>query len=164
MSFFVELPGDKYGNRGYTNSFPCVVEGELVEGEYGTSLTFVAPPEIASCWPSCYFRQETWLEVEGPARPLTWEEREELIEKQGHEKAESFPINHGLLLNVALTCDELSDQELVTLNLTAQLDLLPTGRVFDHQNVKHLFTEKDGTKMHEATKEALAAVVLKRLG
>jgi hypothetical protein len=80
MAFYVELPADKYGNRAFTNSFPCVVEGDLVESNLGTELVFKAPKEIASKWPRILFNQYGgWLEVEGPARPLSWDERENLI-------------------------------------------------------------------------------------
>jgi hypothetical protein len=76
MAFFVELPADVLGNRAYTNSFPCVVEGKVI----GRELIVKAPPEIAKRWSTIIFNHYGgWLEVEGPARPLTWEEREELI-------------------------------------------------------------------------------------
>jgi hypothetical protein len=80
MSFFVELPADEYGNRAWTNGLPCVVEGYLVESDIGLELIFVAPLEIKSKWPSVLFNQYGgWLEVDGPARTLTWEEREVII-------------------------------------------------------------------------------------
>ena len=80
MPFFVELPVDEYGNRGYTHSFPCVIEAEVVESDIGTRLVIKAPGEIKAKWPSILQRSHGgWLEVEGPARPLTWNEREELI-------------------------------------------------------------------------------------
>lgn len=51
MTYFVGLPADEYGNRAYTNSFPCVVEAnEIIEYDR-PYLKFVAPPEIASKWP-----------------------------------------------------------------------------------------------------------------
>lgn len=65
---------------------------------------------------------------------------------------------------VSLTCNELTDIELAVLNNVAQLDQSPHNRLFDYEKVKELFTERDGTRMHEETKIALAAVVIKRLG
>lgn len=80
MPFFVELPVDKYGNRAYTNSFPCVIEAEVVNDDGGDDLVILAPPEISFKW--SHIKKDYyggWLEVEGPARPLTWKERESLI-------------------------------------------------------------------------------------
>lgn len=64
---------------------------------------------------------------------------------------------------VAVVCKDLSDIELAVLNNVAQCDFNPKGRLFDYDRVKHLFTEDNGTKMHSETKDALAAVVLRRL-
>jgi hypothetical protein len=76
MAFYVELPADEYGNRAYTNRFPCVVEAELS----GNDLVFKAPPEIVDSWPSVKFNgYGAWLECEGPARPITNEERDQII-------------------------------------------------------------------------------------
>jgi hypothetical protein len=81
MLFFVELPADEYGNRAYTNAFPCVVEAEIRESELsGEILWVIAPPEIATKWQSIHKASYGgWLECEGPARSLTRDEREELI-------------------------------------------------------------------------------------
>jgi hypothetical protein len=78
--FLVELPADKYGNRGYTNSVPCVIEAhETVENGL-RHLDIIAPPEIVNKWPGIYRDSYGgWLEVPGPARLLSWEEREALI-------------------------------------------------------------------------------------
>lgn len=64
---------------------------------------------------------------------------------------------------VALTCKELTDEELAVLNLIAITDGDPHGRLFDYEEVKALFTECSGMRMHAVTKEALAAVVNSRL-
>lgn len=69
----------------------------------------------------------------------------------------------GMTAVVGIVCDELTDQELAALNLTAQLDLDPHGRIFDYGKVASLFTEKDGTKMHQVTKETLARLAMHRL-
>lgn len=83
MTYFVELPADEYGNRAYTNSFPCVVEANEIIEHDRPYLKFVAPPEIASKWPRVLKNAYGgWFEVPGPARPLTWEEREKLISEQ----------------------------------------------------------------------------------
>lgn len=64
---------------------------------------------------------------------------------------------------VALTCKELTKEELAVLNLIAITDGDPHGRLFDYKKVKRLFTESNGTRMHAVTKEALAAIVSERL-
>ncbi len=76
-SFYVELSADEYGNRHYTNSFPCVIEAKLVEGD-SPILIIKAPQEIADTWPHVRLHPR-WLEVPGPARSLSWDEREKLI-------------------------------------------------------------------------------------
>lgn len=65
--------------------------------------------------------------------------------------------------SVKMTCDALTDLELAALNLVAQTDQDPRDRVFDYQQVKGLFTESGGTRMHEMTKMALAKIVNERL-
>ena len=84
MPFFVELPADEYGNRAYTNSYPCVIEADIVPDPYGDfpdgELLVSAPEEIAGKWERIPLKQYGgWLEVEGPARPLEWDERDRLI-------------------------------------------------------------------------------------
>lgn len=69
-----------------------------------------------------------------------------------------------MILTASLTCDELTDLELSALNLVAQLGGSPHGRIFDYEKVKSLFTDAEGTRMHDETKLALAAVVDSRLG
>lgn len=64
--------------------------------------------------------------------------------------------------SVSLICDKLTDEELAALNLVALLGGSPHGRVFDYEKVKALFTDAEGTKMHDETKLALATVVNKR--
>jgi hypothetical protein len=63
--------------------------------------------------------------------------------------------------NMAAVVQDLTDEELAALNLCAQLDQDPHGRIFDYKKVSSLFTENG--KMHTATKEALARVVNHRL-
>jgi hypothetical protein len=62
---------------------------------------------------------------------------------------------------VAMAVQDLTDEELAVLNLCAQLDQNPHGRIFDYEKVSSLFTENG--KMHPVTKEALARVVNHRL-
>lgn len=64
---------------------------------------------------------------------------------------------------VNMTCDKLTDLELAALNNCVQLDMNPHDRIFDYEKVKSLFTEANGTKAHDVTKEALARVVNSRL-
>jgi hypothetical protein len=63
---------------------------------------------------------------------------------------------------VSLAVEHLTNEELASLNMCAQLGQSPQGRNFDYGSVAHLFTEPDGT-MHTATREALAVVVNRRL-
>jgi hypothetical protein len=67
----------------------------------------------------------------------------------------------AIAVNVATK--ELTDLELAALNNVAQVNMDPRGRIFDYDDVKHLFTEMNGTRMHEETKRALALVVNRRL-
>ncbi len=64
---------------------------------------------------------------------------------------------------VSIACDKLTDKELAVLNIVAMFDQLPHNRLFDYEKVKSLFTQNDGTKMHEETKIALAVTVNSRL-
>ena len=73
-------------------------------------------------------------------------------------------MNKAMYAVVALICKDLTDIELAVLNNVAQTDSNPKGRLFDYKRVRNLFTEDNGTKMHDETKNALAAVVLRRLG
>ena len=71
-------------------------------------------------------------------------------------------LDQIMYATVAMVCDELTDAELAAMNLCAQLGMNPKGRN-GYDKAHTLFTEQDGTKMHEETKRALAAVVLERL-
>jgi hypothetical protein len=87
MRYFVENSCDKYGNRAYTNSKPQVVEGEVIGDGIGAELVFNPESEIAKSWPSVMFNlYNGWTEVDGPARMLTWEEREDLIVRCAKER------------------------------------------------------------------------------
>jgi hypothetical protein len=81
MPFFVELAGDEYGNRGYTTNPPCVVEANVEKDEYDNDILVILAPEyIASKWSRIYKKvYGGWIECEGPARELGWDEREEII-------------------------------------------------------------------------------------
>lgn len=70
----------------------------------------------------------------------------------------------GIMATVVdMICDKLTDLELAVLNNCVQLDSDPHGRLFDYETVKMLFTENNGTRAHDVTKEALARVVNARL-
>ena len=68
-----------------------------------------------------------------------------------------------MVTTVGMTCDELTNKELAVLATVATTDQSPRNRLFDYEKVKSLFTQNDGTKMHEETKLALAAIVNYRL-
>jgi hypothetical protein len=72
-------------------------------------------------------------------------------------------MNPFVRASTAMYTNELTDEELAALNLVAQLDSNPRGRIFDYEKVSGLFSEANGTKMHAETKEALAAIALERL-
>lgn len=81
MPFFVELPADRYGNRGYTNSVPCIIEADTEKDDHlGEVLLVKAPTQIRNKWTRIPRHQYGgWIDCDGPARILTWEEREVLI-------------------------------------------------------------------------------------
>jgi len=97
MAFFVELSADKYGNRAFTNSQPCVVEGEVIQGEFGQKLEIIAPSYIKNKWAAIYIHQYGgWVEVAGPARPLTYTEREKLIANYQQSNKGLHPTASGV--------------------------------------------------------------------
>lgn len=65
---------------------------------------------------------------------------------------------------VALVCRNLTNEELAVLHLIALTDGDPHGRLFDYKTVAPLFTDANGTRMHQMTKDALDRVVAQRLG
>ena len=62
-----------------------------------------------------------------------------------------------------MACDKLNNLELAAINNVAQLGLDPRN-VMGYEKVDYLFTECGGQKMHDDTLEALARVVIQRLG
>lgn len=66
-------------------------------------------------------------------------------------------------ISIDMETRELTNLELAALNIVAQLNEDPRGRLFDYEKVKGLFTEDNGTRMHVETKMALAIVVNERL-
>lgn len=73
-------------------------------------------------------------------------------------------MNKAMYAAVPLICKDLTDMELAVLNNVARNDFDPQGKLFDYERVERLFTEDGGTRMHNDTKDALAVVVLRRLG
>jgi hypothetical protein len=65
---------------------------------------------------------------------------------------------------VAVALAELSDSELLALNMVRLMDMNPRGRSFDYDRVAFLFTDDNGTKMHAVTSQAVAQYVARRLG
>lgn len=72
-------------------------------------------------------------------------------------------MKQTIIISVDMITEQLTDLELAVLNNVGQLDMDPRGRVFDYDKVKALFTINNGTRMHEETKAALAAVINQRL-
>lgn len=86
MPFYIELPFDGPngdGGRFFTGSFPCVIEATPgITVAHGLEvLHIIAPPEIAQKWTTIHYNSAQWLEVQGPARPLTRAERDQLIHR-----------------------------------------------------------------------------------
>jgi hypothetical protein len=86
--FYVELPADEYGNTAWP---VAVIEARILppgSPEAGPlanpdrpKMLIAGPAEIVSRWPSCYAdRYDGFAEVEGPARMLSREEYDALIE------------------------------------------------------------------------------------
>lgn len=85
--FVIELPGDEWGNRGYTNSQACVIEWETGwDADHPERARVLAPPRIATTWPTIN-AHPAWgmphAEVQGPARDLTEQEYAQLVEAAG---------------------------------------------------------------------------------
>jgi hypothetical protein len=66
--------------------------------------------------------------------------------------------------SVAMVTQGLTDDELAALSLCAQLDSDPRGRLFTYEDVRPLFDQDNGLKMHSETKKALLAVTRARFG
>ena len=76
-------------------------------------------------------------------------------------EAEIFSI---LRASVALGVKDLTNDELIALNLVATLDSDPRNRLFRYEDVAFLFDQANGTRMHSETKRALFSVVMERTG
>jgi hypothetical protein len=89
--FFVELHADEYGN---TSMQRAVVEAVLTEKNGHDFLTPVAPQHFVDVWPIGWYRDSSggWAEVDGPARMLSHEEYDEIINSLPDE------VKSGLVL------------------------------------------------------------------
>ena len=74
MPFFIELSWDEYGNRGYTNSKPRIIKADRTD-EY--TLTVIDPDISVFPWSTVGSRR--WIECPGPAREVSYGEREAII-------------------------------------------------------------------------------------
>ncbi|QBQ73167.1 hypothetical protein kac65v162_gp137 [Nodularia phage vB_NspS-kac65v162] len=63
-----------------------------------------------------------------------------------------------------LSISDLSDDELVALNLVIQLGNPDIKNVMGYEKVKTLFTENNGTRCHSLVEDAFSRAVLQRLG
>ena len=72
-------------------------------------------------------------------------------------------MNQGIMLGVALACRQLADEQLAALNLAVQAGW-DASNLSGYEHIAGLFTEANGTQMHEDAKVAFAKVALKRLG
>lgn len=87
--FYVELPADEYGNTAYS---PAVVAAQYhptgreplrpLDNTKRPYMTVSGPPEFAARWPGFYEDSYGgWAETEGPARILSRDEWEAIIER-----------------------------------------------------------------------------------
>ena len=72
-------------------------------------------------------------------------------------------MNSAIYASVALGCKDFSLQELAALNICVQLDQDPHNRIFNYETVAFMFTESNGTKCHDETKQAVSHYVYSRL-
>jgi hypothetical protein len=64
---------------------------------------------------------------------------------------------------VSLACENLTDEELIALNLAVALEIDPRNTL-GYDKVSSLFSEESsGTRMHPVTKEAFTLIVRERL-
>jgi len=97
MTFYIELPADRYGNTALPTA---VFAGRIVQGGPGEhpftnparqALIITGPPELASRWPGMYTdAYGGYAEVPGPARLLDRVEYDEIIAGLG-KTAPEYP-------------------------------------------------------------------------
>ena len=69
-----------------------------------------------------------------------------------------------IMMNVAaMVCNELDDAELAGVGMVGILGTDPRTRRW-YEKAKPLFTEQNGTRMHELTREAVNRIAEARLG
>ncbi|HTP10539.1 MAG TPA: hypothetical protein VMP08_19935 [Anaerolineae bacterium] len=73
-----------------------------------------------------------------------------------------MPTSNLLIPIVWLATEDLTDAELVALNEVAQTRSDPHS-IGSYSQMRDLFTEDNGRRMHRETRRALAAVTLSRL-
>lgn len=66
-------------------------------------------------------------------------------------------------VQVQIVVDQLTDEELVALNMAVLLDSNPVD-VYGYDKAKSLFTEQNKTRMHSLTKSYFLGASQKRLG
>ena len=62
-----------------------------------------------------------------------------------------------------LSIKNLTDDELIAINLAIKLNNLDIKNVIGYEKIKTLFTENNGTKVHSLVEEAIDREVIKRL-
>lgn len=62
-----------------------------------------------------------------------------------------------------MVCDELTDSELAGVGMVGLLGSDPRAKRW-YEKAKPLFTEQNGTRMHEVTREAVSRIIDARLG
>lgn len=67
------------------------------------------------------------------------------------------------IIATLISLEQISDLELAAFNNLVQLDFGDPRLLPGYDKIKHLFTEKDGTRCHDVVKEGFAAAVNRRL-
>ena len=68
----------------------------------------------------------------------------------------------GLMSVISVSCTDLTDREMMALCLSLQLGTDPR-QIKGYEKVRELYTEENGTRMHEATKKGFLSLCAARL-
>ena len=66
-------------------------------------------------------------------------------------------MNQNVYVVVTIACTQLEDIEVAVLYMAVTLDNSNIKQVMGYDKVSHLFTQNNGTEMHEETREAFLA-------
>jgi hypothetical protein len=83
--------------------------------------------------------------------------------KRLFNKKEASKMNPHVYTGVKLALDRLSDAQLVVLNLAIASGRTDLSSFDGYDEIEHLFTEQNGTKMHHDVSVAFHSIVVGRL-